>query len=113
MVTFTSTCLVHRAEILQLQGAWADALAEARRACELWPDGADERPPGTAFYQQGEVLRLRGELDAAETAYRSASAAGASSISRTFEASDSGVNGFCRKAFWTSTAPNCTTVSSA
>jgi DNA-binding CsgD family transcriptional regulator/tetratricopeptide (TPR) repeat protein len=76
MVAFTSTCLVHRAEILQLQGAWADALAEARRACEPRGDG-EEPAPGSAFYQQGEVLRLRGELDAAEKAYRGASRAGA------------------------------------
>ncbi len=76
MMSFTSTCLVHRAEILQLQGAWAEALAEARRACRH-TDWIDERPPGAAFYQQGEILRLRGRLDAAERAYRSASRAGA------------------------------------
>lgn len=76
MMFFTSTCLVHRAEILQLQGAWADALAEARRACRQHTAGIDEHPSGAAFYQQGEILRLRGELDAAETAYRSASRAG-------------------------------------
>src|SRR5262245_56924590 len=73
MMIFTSTCRVHRAEILQLQGAWADALAEARRACEQHADGIDEHPSGEAFYQQGEILRLRGELDAAEKSYRSAS----------------------------------------
>jgi DNA-binding CsgD family transcriptional regulator/tetratricopeptide (TPR) repeat protein len=74
MVAFTSTCLVHRAEILQLQGAWTDALGEARRACETYADG---RPSGAAFYLEGEILRLRGELDAAEKAYHSASRAGA------------------------------------
>ena len=77
MVVFTTTCLVHRAEILQLQGAWADALAEARRACRQHTEGIGKYPSGAAFYQQGEILRLRGELDAAETAYRSASRAGA------------------------------------
>jgi DNA-binding CsgD family transcriptional regulator/tetratricopeptide (TPR) repeat protein len=76
MVVFTSTCLVHRAEILQLQGAWADALAEARRAAEQHAVGIDAYPSGPAYYQQGEILRLRGELDAAEKAYRSASRAG-------------------------------------
>ena len=34
MVAFTGRCLVHRAEILQLHGAWQDALDEARRAGE-------------------------------------------------------------------------------
>lgn len=79
MMIFTSTCLVHRAEILQLQGAWADALAEASRACQQHTEGLHEHPPGAGFYQQGEVLRLRGELDAAENAYRNASRAGAES----------------------------------
>ena len=32
MVNFTGRCLVHRAEILQLRGAWPAALDEARRA---------------------------------------------------------------------------------
>jgi DNA-binding CsgD family transcriptional regulator len=77
MMVFTSTCLVHRAEILRLQGAWADALAEARRACQQHTDRPGEHAPGAAFYQQGEIFRLRGELDAAENAYRSASRAGA------------------------------------
>jgi DNA-binding CsgD family transcriptional regulator/tetratricopeptide (TPR) repeat protein len=77
MVFFTSTCRVHRAEILQLQGAWADALAEARRACRQPTRGSEGHPSGEAFYQQGEILRLRGKLDAAEEAYRRASRAGA------------------------------------
>jgi len=76
MRIFTSTCLVHRAEILQLQGAWKDALAEARQACEQYADWIDDAPSGEAFYQQGEILRLQGELDDAEHAYRSASRAG-------------------------------------
>jgi ATP/maltotriose-dependent transcriptional regulator MalT len=76
MVAFTSACLVHRAEILQAHGAWADAIEEARRACERARLGQDPRPPAAAFYQQGEIHRLRGEFAAAEQAYRSASRAG-------------------------------------
>ena len=72
MTAFTGTCLVHRSEILQLQGAWPDALTEACRACERALH-ADRKPPGAAFYQQAEIHRLRGEFAKAEDAYHSAS----------------------------------------
>lgn len=76
MMIFTPACLVHRAEIFQLQGAWADALTEARRACASHSDGIYEYVSGAAFYQQGEIFRLRGKLESAEKAYGSASRAG-------------------------------------
>lgn len=76
MVAFTSTCLVHRAEILQLRGAWPDAMAEACRACERSSADVEPKPPAAAFYRQAEIHRLRGEFAAAEEAYRSASRAG-------------------------------------
>ena len=76
MVAFTSTCLVHRAEIMQLHGAWRDAIEEARRACERCSQGTEKQPPATAFYQQAEVHRLRGDFEAADEAYRNASRRG-------------------------------------
>ena len=77
LVAFTSTCLVHRAEILQARGAWAEAIEEARRACERARLSVEQRPPAAAFYQQGEIHRLRGEFGAAEAAYAEASRGGA------------------------------------
>jgi DNA-binding CsgD family transcriptional regulator len=76
LVTFTERCLVHRAEILQLQGAWGHALEEARHACASCPPEVERLPPVAALYRLGELHRLRGETAAAEQAYRDASARG-------------------------------------
>ena len=75
MSAFTNVCRVHRAEIMQLCGAWDDALDEARRVCAHCRDVA-VRTAGAAFYQQAEVHRLRGDLALAEELYRSASDCG-------------------------------------
>ncbi len=75
MVAFTGRCLIHRAEILQLGGAWSDALEEARRACRRFSE-TNNPTTGLALYREAEVLRLQGDLDGAERAYRAASRAG-------------------------------------
>jgi DNA-binding NarL/FixJ family response regulator len=77
MVAHNGLCLVHRAEIMQLQGAWAHALDEARRAAQRFTHGIlNELACGKAFYREAELLRLRGELGAAEAAYGKASRCG-------------------------------------
>jgi len=74
MVAHNGLCLVHRAEIMILEGDWDSALNEARRSVERFTRGMLNRiARGTAFYCLGEVHRLRGEFDAAEEAYRQAS----------------------------------------
>jgi ATP/maltotriose-dependent transcriptional regulator MalT len=75
LVAFTGRCLVHRAEILQLGGSWADALEEARRARSRFVE-TDNQTAGLALYREGELLRLQGDLHGAEEAYRAASGAG-------------------------------------
>ena len=70
---FSGVCRIHRAELLQLSGAWADAVREARLACEQLTQGFAEAMAGPAFYQQGEIHRLRGEFASAEEAFHAAS----------------------------------------
>ena len=70
LVMFTGRCLVHRAEIMQVRGAWDEALAAAQHAIA---SRADVRAAGGAFYRQGELHRLRGDFAAAERAYRESS----------------------------------------
>jgi DNA-binding CsgD family transcriptional regulator len=76
MVAFTGRCLVHRAEIMQLRGAWPDALEEARRAGRRLEKDPNQMAAAQAFYRQGELNRLQGKLAVAEKAYREASRCG-------------------------------------
>ena len=75
MDAFTGICRVHRAEVLELRGDWQGASEEARLA-RARPGGTSPSTAAAAFYRQAEVHRLRGELGAAEQAYRSASRSG-------------------------------------
>jgi len=73
LVAFTGRCLVHRAEILQLSGAWPDALEEARKARQRFIDAENLGRVGLALYREAELQRLLGDFEAAEQAYREAS----------------------------------------
>jgi DNA-binding CsgD family transcriptional regulator len=74
-VLFTGVCRVHRCQVLQRKGAWAQAEREAALVCR---DLADLHVAGAAegHYQLGELRRLRGDLDGAEAAYLQAHALG-------------------------------------
>ena len=69
LIPFRGQCLVHRAQIMQLRGNWPDAMEQIDDACERL-----SRPPGnpaigSAYYEQAELFRLRGELVQADQAY--------------------------------------------
>lgn len=70
---YSGICRIHRSELLQLGGAWPDAVREARLACTALTQGFGEIVAGGAFYQLGEVHRLLGETTEADEAYRTAS----------------------------------------
>ena len=68
-VLFKGICRVHRAQVMQTRGQWAEAQDEAERVCQ---DVAHIHigVVAEARYQIGEIRRLRGDLDGAEEAYQ-------------------------------------------
>ena len=76
MVPFRGQCLIRRSELMQLHGAWQEAIDEAQRACERLGKPPGQPNVGAAYYQQAELYRLRGEFEKADEAYRRASQAG-------------------------------------
>lgn len=72
LVPYRGQCLVRRAEILHMHGAWPEALEAAKQACERLVQPPAQPGLGAAFYECGEIHRLRGEFTEADEAYRRA-----------------------------------------
>ena len=73
LVPYRGQCLLHRAELVALHGAWTDAMKEARAASARFLEPNGHPAAGAAAYQLAELHRLRGEATEAEEAYRRAS----------------------------------------
>jgi class 3 adenylate cyclase len=75
---FPGDCRVHRAEVLQQRGDWAEAELEAARACdelETW----DLAHVAVGVYELGMLSLRRGDVAAAEHAFRQVEDLGGSS----------------------------------
>jgi len=70
LVLYRGHCLLHRAELSLLRGAWPEALIEAREACARLAEPVSHATLGGANYLEGELHRLLGNAPAAEAAYR-------------------------------------------
>lgn len=73
-VLFRGICRVHRAQVLQVSGDWATAEREVESVKSL--GSLHKGIAAEAFYQAGELCRLRGDAAGAEAAYRRAHAMG-------------------------------------
>ncbi len=73
---FPGLCRVHRAEIIRLRGAWAEAEHEARQACTELMDHGLPAFAGDGFYEVGEIRLRMGDLAAAEEAFQQANELG-------------------------------------
>ena len=73
LVMFTGQCAVHRAQIMRVRGAYAEALEELERAVQRYLLAQTPAPAGLALAELGDVLRLRGDLPGASDAYARAS----------------------------------------
>jgi DNA-binding NarL/FixJ family response regulator len=76
LVLYRGECMVHRAELTLLRGAWSNAVSEAQQACDRLAVPRGQGALGAACYVRAELHRLRGDFTEAEKAYRQANQAG-------------------------------------
>jgi DNA-binding CsgD family transcriptional regulator len=75
MVLFSGQCEAHRAQLYCLHGAWEAALIAAQRSQDRARRG-DRQALYGAWYEAGDVQRLRGDFTAAEKSYLQAQQSG-------------------------------------
>ena len=73
---FPGICRVHKAEVVALTGAWAEAEEELKKATTELAAYNAVPPMADGFYAIGEIRLRMGDLDGAEEALRSAHALG-------------------------------------
>ena len=76
LVPFTGQCAVHRGQIMRAQGAFDEALTEFDLAVRRYLTAQTPHAAGLAMAERGDVLRIRGDLTAAQKAYDKAAGFG-------------------------------------
>ena len=69
---FPGVCRIHRAEVVAIAGAWDRAEQELRRAADELAGFNATTPLADGLYALGEIRRLKGDIEGAETAFREA-----------------------------------------
>jgi DNA-binding CsgD family transcriptional regulator len=69
LVPFTGQCAVHRGQVMRVRGAFEQAIDELDGAVARYVAAGTPAAAGMAFAEKGELLRIRGEYDAAEKAF--------------------------------------------
>lgn len=72
LLLFTGQCALHRGQLLRVQGDWSAALDELRLAAQRYDEAGSPDAVGLTARESGDILRLRGDLEAADAAYRRA-----------------------------------------
>jgi class 3 adenylate cyclase len=75
---FPGVCRIHRAEVVAVSGAWERAERELQRATTELANYNAVPPQADGFYAIGDIRRLRGDFEGAESALREAHARGRS-----------------------------------
>lgn len=75
---FPGICRIHRAEVAAVSGAWERAEVELQRATTELANYNATPPQADGFYAMGDIRRLRGDFEGAETALREAHSRGRS-----------------------------------
>jgi DNA-binding NarL/FixJ family response regulator len=76
LVLYRGHCFLHRAEVFGWLGDWPRALVEARHACDRLAAPVNPAALGGACAVEGDLLRLVGDFDGADSAYQRATAFG-------------------------------------
>jgi class 3 adenylate cyclase len=73
---FPGVCRIHRAEVVAIRGLWDRAETELRQAADELAGHMATTPQADGLYALGDIRRLKGDYEGAESAFREANGLG-------------------------------------